>query len=171
MCKRWVGDWTNSATYWPPVPLSLGALLSRSAWLLNRGPRGPIPLLRNSSHCIELQQLTPTKWTSCRTGLYHCLTPSCFLWASQLHPSQPIHSQGYTLISSTGCTCSLIIGWVGGQYVTSLQRLIYALKPTSPNQIYILNILRNKVDTIGFRFYWTIFGTMRGYISSVEPKR
>ena len=29
------------------------------------------------------------------------------LWASYLHPIQPVHSQGYTLISSTGCTCYL----------------------------------------------------------------
>ena len=62
----------------------------------------------------------------CSSGLYNCLTPTCFLWASHLHPIQPVHSQGYTLISSTGwtlisstgCTCSLIDGWVGGQYVT-----------------------------------------------------
>ena len=59
-----------------------------------------------------------THWTSCRIGLYHCLMPTCFLWASHLHPIQSVYSQGYTLISSTGCTCSLIDGWVGGQYVT-----------------------------------------------------
>ena len=40
MCKSWVGDWTKTATYWPPVPLFLAALLSRSAGLLNRGPEG-----------------------------------------------------------------------------------------------------------------------------------
>ena len=55
---------------------------------------------------------------------YHCLTPTCFLWVSHLHPIQPIHSQGYTLISSTGCTCSLIDGLVGGQYVTETASLI-----------------------------------------------
>ena len=118
MCERWVGDWTETATYWLPVPPSLAALLSHSAGLLNRGPWGPNPLLRTSSHCRELQQLTLIHWTSCRTGLYHCLTSTCFLWASHLHPIQPVHSQGYTLISSTGCTCSLIDGWVEGQYVT-----------------------------------------------------
>ena len=57
MCERWVGDWTETATYWPPVSLSLAALLSRSAWLLNRGPWGSSPLLRAGSHCLELQQL------------------------------------------------------------------------------------------------------------------
>ena len=41
----------------------------------------------------------------CDTGLYNCLTFACFLWASHLHPIQSVHSQGYTLISSTGCTC------------------------------------------------------------------
>ena len=60
MCERWVGDWTETATYWPLVPLSLAALLSRSARLLNRGPWGPNPLPRAGSHCLELQQLTPT---------------------------------------------------------------------------------------------------------------
>ena len=58
----------------------------------------------------------------CGPGLYNCLTPTCFLWASHLHPIQPVYSQGYTLISSTGCTCSLIDGWVGGQYVTNLKK-------------------------------------------------
>ena len=49
----------------------------------------------------------------CGTGLYNCLTSTCFLWTSHLHPIQPVHSQGYTLMFSTGCTD----GWVGGQYV------------------------------------------------------
>ena len=61
MCERWTGDWTETATYWPPVLLSSAALLSRSAGLLNRGPWGPSPLLRAGSHCLELQQLTPNK--------------------------------------------------------------------------------------------------------------
>ena len=34
----------QTATYWPPVPLSLAALLSRSAGLLNRGSWGPLAL-------------------------------------------------------------------------------------------------------------------------------
>ena len=59
-----------------------------------------------------------TNWTSYRTGLYHRLTSNCFLWESHLHPIQLVHSQGYTLISLTGCTSSLIDGCVEGQYVT-----------------------------------------------------
>ena len=104
----------QTATYWPPVPLSLASLLSYSA-----GPTALCwELVLTASNC---NKLTLTNWTSCRTGLYHCLTSTCFLWASYLHPIQPIHSQGYTLIPSTGCTCSLIDGWVGGQYVTQKQ--------------------------------------------------
>ena len=116
MCERWVGGWTETATYWPPVPLSLAALLSRSAGLLK--PEGPAlcrELILTASNC---NKLTSTNWTSCRTGLYHCLTTTCFLWASNLHPIQPVHSQGNTQISSTGCTCSLIDGWVESQYAT-----------------------------------------------------
>ena len=73
-------------------------------------------LVLTASNCNNWLQ---TNWTSCRTGSYHCLSSTCFLWASYLHPIQPVHSQGYTLISSTGCTFSLIDGWVGGQYVTN----------------------------------------------------
>ena len=43
MCKRWVGDWKN-CNILTPVPLSLAALLSRSAGLLNRGSWGHITL-------------------------------------------------------------------------------------------------------------------------------
>ena len=50
----------QAATYWPQVPLSLAALLSRSAGLLNRGSWRPIPLLGTGSlHSI----LSPTNWT------------------------------------------------------------------------------------------------------------
>ena len=91
MCERWVGDWTKTATFWPPVPLSLAALLSRSAGLLNQGSWGPIALcwvlvLSTASYF----QLTDSKLTElvCGSGLYNCLTSTCFLWALHLHPIQ-----------------------------------------------------------------------------------
>ena len=118
LCVRGELETEQTATYWPPVPPSLAALRSRSAGPLNRGPWGPSPLLRQVLTASNCDNWLQTNWTSYRTGLYHCLTSSCFLWASHLHRTQPIHGQGYTLISSTGCTCSLIDGWVGGQYVT-----------------------------------------------------
>ena len=111
-CKRVVRgelETEQTATYWPPVPLSLAALLSRSAGLLNRGSWGPIALcwvlvLSTASYLQLWLQLTQPV---CGTGLHNCLTSTCFLWASLLHPIQPVHSQSYTLISSTGCTCYL----------------------------------------------------------------
>ena len=95
----WEVSWrlNNTEIYWPPALLAIAALLSRSPGLLNRGPWA-------GSHASILspKTLTPTNWTSCRTWLYHC-----FLWASHLHPTQPVYSQGYPLIYSTGCACYL----------------------------------------------------------------
>ena len=98
----------GTATYWPPALLAIAALLSHPAGQLNRGPWGPSSLLGlvlTASNCNNRLQ---TNGTSCRTGLYHCLTSTCFLWASHLHQIQPVHGQGDTLMSSTGCTSSLI---------------------------------------------------------------
>ena len=55
------------------------------------GPEGPLclELVLTASNC---NKLTPTNWTSCRTGLHHCLMSTCFLWTSHLHPIQPVHS-------------------------------------------------------------------------------
>ena len=116
LCVRGELETEQTATYWPPVPLSLAALLSRSAGLLNRGSWGPIALcwvlVFSKTSYLQLDWLQLTD-PVCGPGLYICLIPTCFLWALHLHPIQPVHSQGYTLISSTGCTCSLIDGWVG----------------------------------------------------------
>ena len=104
LCVRDELETEQTATYWPQVPLSLAALLFHSAGLLNRGSWGPslcwVLVLSTASY---LQLSKPV----CGTGLYNCLTSTCFLWASHLHPIQHVHSQGYTQISSTGCTCYL----------------------------------------------------------------
>ena len=73
------------------------------------GPWGPSSQSGAGSH---VGILSPKLWlqltrTSCGTRLYNCLMSTCFLWASHLHPIQPVHSQGYPLISLTGCTCYL----------------------------------------------------------------
>ena len=65
LCVRGELETEQTATYWPPVPLTIAALLSHSAGQLDRGPEGPSPLLGAGSHCLELQlepqlQLTPT---------------------------------------------------------------------------------------------------------------
>ena len=103
LCVRGELDTEQTATYWPQIPLSLAALLSRSAGPLNRGSWGPIALcwVLVLSTAPYLQLTDPVFGT----GLYNFLTPTCFLWASHLHPIQSVHSQ--YLISSTGCTCYL----------------------------------------------------------------
>ena len=98
----------QTATYWPLVSLSLVALLSRSAGLLNRRSWGPIALcwvlvLSTASYL----QLTDSKLTqlSATPGYIIVWHPpaSCGRYiCTQLHPSTV-----YTLISSTGCTCYL----------------------------------------------------------------
>ena len=103
MCEWWVADWTD-CNILTDIPLSLAALLSRSAGLLNRGSWGPSPLWELVLTTASYLQLTQPV---CGNGLYNCLTSTCFLWASHLHPIQSVHSQCYTLISSTGCTCYL----------------------------------------------------------------
>ena len=64
LCVRGELETEQNATYWPPVPLSLSALLSRSAGLLNRGSWGPIALCWALvlSYLIS-NLLTPTNWT------------------------------------------------------------------------------------------------------------
>ena len=105
LCVRGKLETGQTATYWPPVPLSLATLLSHSAGLLNRRSWGPRPLLvLTASNC---NKLTPTNSTLRGARLYNCLTSTCFPWASQLHRIQLVHGQGYILISSTGCTCYL----------------------------------------------------------------
>ena len=102
LCERWVGDWTNCNI----LTLSSFVFISASfsfCWAAQSG------VLRAHSPLLGAGSLN---------RLYNCLTSTCFLWASHLHPIQPVHSQGYTLISSTGCTCAFIDGWVEGQYVT-----------------------------------------------------
>ena len=101
----------QTATYWPPPrSLPFAALLFCSAGLLNWRSWGPMALcwvlvLSTASYL----QLTGSKLTEpvSSTGLYNCLTSTCLLWVSHLHPVQSVHSQGYNLISSMGGTCYL----------------------------------------------------------------
>ena len=122
LCVRGELETEQTATYWPPNSSVFSSTSFSFCWAAQSGvlrPHTP-PLGAGSLYSI----LSPTNSNFnltepvCGPGSYNCLTPTCYLWASPLHPIQPVHSQGYTLISSTGCNCSLIDGWVGGQYVT-----------------------------------------------------
>ena len=109
MCERWGGDWTKLHHIDP----QLFWLLQRFFLILQGcstgGPEVPASVGTWFS-LLELQQLTPNSdlqltRTFCSTRLYNCLTSTC----SSEHRicTQPVHSQGYPLISSTGCTCNL----------------------------------------------------------------
>ena len=113
MRERWVGDRTNCS-----ILTSSSFVFSSTSfsfcWAARSGVlRVHSPLLGAGS---PYSILSPTNWPQLTqpvygTGLYNCLTSPCFLWASHLHPIQPVHSKGYTLVSSTGWTCFLIDGW------------------------------------------------------------
>ena len=122
LCMSWVGDWTNcnilTSSYFVFNSTSFSFCWAAQSRVL----RVHSPLLGTSS---LYGTLSSTNWFQltepvCGTGLYNCLTSTCFLWASHLHPIQPVHSQGYTLISSTGCTCYLH-RWIS--YLTAQPRV------------------------------------------------
>ena len=130
LCVRGKLETEQTATYWPKVPLSLAALLSHSGGLLNRGSWGPKSSAGSWFSLPRTATWNPTNWhqltrTLCGPGLYNYLASPCFMWASHLHRIQPVHAQGYILISSTGCTCFLIDCKVEGQYVTIKITSIY----------------------------------------------
>ena len=86
----------KTATYWPQVPLTIAALLSHSAGLLNRGFWGPKPTAgiwfslprtatRTATNRLQLIQAV------CGTGLYNCLTTTCLPWrrnCTEFNPSR-----------------------------------------------------------------------------------
>ncbi len=128
-----MNEWTQSTTYWPQVLLTIAALLPHFAGLLNRGSWGLKPSVGSWFSLPRTATRTPTNWlqltrTVCGTGLYNCLTYTCFSWTKQLHRIQPVHGQGYILISLTRCTSFLINGWVKGQYVTMPQLRYFLLR-------------------------------------------
>ena len=103
MCERWVGDWTDCNIL---IPTS-SVFSSTSFSFCSAAQPG---ILGAGSHYSVLLQLTEPV---CGTGLYNCWTPTCFLWASRLHPIQPVQSQVYTLISSNGYTGASLIWQLG----------------------------------------------------------
>ena len=103
MCERWVGDWTELQHIDPhPAPPAIAVRLFRSPGLLNRGPGGPASLLRAGSHC-SIWNISSRSEFQLPDFLSHPRVISLFY----VHSIQPVDSQGYPLISLTGCTCYL----------------------------------------------------------------
>ena len=62
LCVRVELETEQTATYWPRVPLSLAALLSHSARLLNRGSWGSKPSAGSWFSLPRTATRTPTNW-------------------------------------------------------------------------------------------------------------
>ena len=103
VCERWVGDWTDCNILTPGSSdycrtsftfgwaAQLGVLRAQAlCWVL-------VFTASNSNFNSNCNWLQLTR-TVCGTGLYYCLSSTCFLWASHLHRIQPVHGQGYSLI-------------------------------------------------------------------------
>ena len=110
MCERWVGDWTDCNILTPSSSVFCSTSFS-FCWAAQpevlRAQAPCLELVLTASNCkSNFNCLTLTEPVR-GTGLYNYLTSTCFLWASHLHRIQPVHGQGYILISSTGCTCYL----------------------------------------------------------------
>ena len=62
LCVRGELETEQTATYWPQVPLTIAALLSHSAGLLNKGSWGPKPSAGSWFSLPRTATRTPTNW-------------------------------------------------------------------------------------------------------------
>ncbi len=88
MCERWVGDWTN-CNILTPTSFAFSSTSFSFCWFCSIGGSwGSIAIcwVLVLSTASYLQLTEPV----CGTGLYNCLTSTCFLWASHLHRIQPV---------------------------------------------------------------------------------
>ena len=166
LCFRDDLETEQTATYWPQILLFFLFFFLQHFFLVllgcsTGGPEGPALCWElvltasnyNSNFSCNWLQLTRTV---CRTRLYHCLTPTCFLWASYLHPIQPVHGQGYILMSLTGCTCFSIDGWAEGQYVTD------GLSKD------LVTFNHKQIGRMSYRNNWVVFYEYHGYLSRLS---
>ena len=99
--ERWVGDWTELQHIDPTNSSGYNSISFPFSWAAQPGAQ---PVLGHGSHSSIF---SPTDWLPVAPGLYNYLTSTYFLWRHNSHSIQPVNSQGYTPISSTGCTCYL----------------------------------------------------------------
>ena len=117
ICVRGELETEQTATHWPPVPLPLAAL-SRSAGLLNRGSWGPIALCRvlvlSTASYLQLIDSNELNILSHRViSLFdtHLFPVSVASAPNSTRPQSRLYLDIFYI-------CSLIDGWVEGQYVT-----------------------------------------------------
>ena len=123
MCERWVGNWTN-CNILTPSSFVFSSTSFSFCWAAQPGSWGPKTLcwvlVISTVFYLRLDWLQLTE-LPVAPGYIIVWHPPASCERRICTQIQPIHSQGYTLIYSTGCTCSLIDGLVEGQYVTFVE--------------------------------------------------
>ena len=71
MCERWVGDWTKTATYWPPSSSGHSSVSFSFSWAAQPGAWGSHSSIWNT----DFKLWTPAAWLTVSPRLYHCFTP------------------------------------------------------------------------------------------------
>ena len=104
ICERWVRDRTDLQHIDPHQLFWLQQHFFTVLLGCSTGGLGVQPLLGHGSHSSIFSQ---TDLNFLSPGLYNNLTSTYFLRASRLYSIQPVDSQCYPLISSTGYTCYL----------------------------------------------------------------
>ena len=179
-----------------PTPMAITAFLSRYPVLHYRGPGGPASL----GHVPHSSIFSPTgqsgvlrapsagcwfflphlisNWLNflC-TELYNSLTPTFFLWASQIALIQPIHGQGYILIF-LGRMHLLFTqvhflfwqpSWAGGQYTTKTHDVFFRILLPKVRSIHYtrmiaINVIRSTFKFVFFCFFSVISNTTTNII-------
>ena len=96
VCERWVEDWTDCNILTPSSSDYCSTSFS-FCWATQPGFLRAQALcwglVLTASNCISNFNSNWLQLTRivCGTGLYNCLTSTCFLWASHLHRIQPVH--------------------------------------------------------------------------------
>ena len=102
VCERWVGDWTDCNILTPSSSI-FSSTSFPFCWAAQPGVLSAQAFCRelvltalncNSNFNNNWLQLTQTV---CGTGLYNCLSSTCFSWASLLHRIQPVHMSRWYL--------------------------------------------------------------------------
>ena len=103
LCERWVGDWTE-LQHIDPDSYGHNSVSFPFSWAAQPGAWGPC--LCWDMVLIPASSLQPI-WTFCRRDYIIIWRPPTSCERYNSHSIQPLDSQGYLLISLTGCTCYL----------------------------------------------------------------
>ena len=111
-CVRgWVGRLNKDCNILTPSSSGYSSGSFSFCWAAQLGTWGPSLcwdlILTARTATTDSKLCLQTNWLPAAPGLYHCLTPTCFLWRHNSHSIQLVDSQGYPLISLTGCTSYL----------------------------------------------------------------